>query len=170
MQNQELMKELPGHNVIKHTKEEGEASQIANLRLIWKARGPETGYQFSIYEMVLEPGMGIPLHKHPYAEFFMVLEGEISFSRLDEKGEVEWIVCGAGDSVTAPANAPHTFLNRSPSSGRFISVSTYYHESMFIAGGVPVAADAPAPAEVAPDTFAKFVTASEKAQVFVVEP
>ena len=170
MQNQELLKELSGHNVVKHGKGEGEALQIANLRLIWKARGPETGYQFSIYEMVLEPGAGIPLHKHPYAEFCMVLEGEISFSRLSEKGEVEWMVCGPGESVTAPANAPHTFLNRSPAPGRFMSVSTYYHESMFIAGGVPVAADAPAPTEVVPDTFSKFVTASEQAQVFVVEP
>ena len=137
--------------------------QIANLRLISKARGPETGYQFSIYEMVLEPGVGIPLHKHPYTEFFMVLEGEISFSRLDDKGALEWIVCHAGDIVTAPANAPHTFLNRSSEPGRFISVSTYYRESMFIVGGVPVAANAPAPTEVSPDTFAKFVTASEEA-------
>lgn len=65
MQNENLLNELPGHNVIKRAKGEGEVSQIANLRLIWKARGPEIGYQFSIYEMILEPGVGIPLHRHP---------------------------------------------------------------------------------------------------------
>jgi len=147
---------------------EGEASQIANLRLIWKARGPETGYQFSIYEMVLEPGIGIPLHKHPYTEFFMVLEGEVNFAYMDEKGYVKWVTCHAGDSVTAPANAPHTFHNQSSHEARFLSVSTYYHETMFISGATPVKANDPVPGEVVPEVFAKFVAASERAQVFVV--
>jgi quercetin dioxygenase-like cupin family protein len=106
MMDNAFLRELSDHNVVKLAKGEGSASQIANLRLIWKARGPETGYQFSIYEMVLQPGVGIPLHKHPYAEFFTVLEGEMSFARLGENEAVEWIKCNVGDSVTAPANAP----------------------------------------------------------------
>ena len=44
-----------------------------------------------------------------------------------------------------------------------MSVFTYYHESMFIAGGVPLAANAPASTEVLPDTFAELVTAFEEA-------
>jgi quercetin dioxygenase-like cupin family protein len=105
-QDKEALRELRGHNIIKRAKDEGEVTQIANLQLLWKVRGPETGYQFSIYEMELQPKVGIPLHKHPYAEFFKVLEGEVSFARLDEKGEVEWVICGVGDSVNAPPNAP----------------------------------------------------------------
>jgi quercetin dioxygenase-like cupin family protein len=170
MMDKAFLRELLDHNVVKLAKDEGSASQIANLRLIWKARGPETGYQFSIYEMVLQPGVGIPLHKHPYAEFFMVLEGEMSFARLCEDEAVEWIKCSTGDSVTAPANAPHTFHNTSTQIARFLSVSTYYHETMFISGAVSVDADAPPPAELPPDEFEKFVTASEQAQVFVVTP
>ena len=100
----------------------------------------------------------------------MVLEGEMSFARMSEDETVEWIECSAGDSVIAPANAPHTFHNRGTQIARFLSVSTYYHETMFISGAVSVGADAPPPANLPPDVFQKFVIASEQAQVFVVSP
>ena len=44
-----------------------------------------------------------------------------------------------------------------------MSVFPYCPESMFIASGVPLAANAPASTEVLPDTFAKLVTAFEEA-------
>jgi hypothetical protein len=45
--------------------------EIAGVRLTWKARGEDTGYAMSFYEMDLPAGKGIPLHSHPYAEIFM---------------------------------------------------------------------------------------------------
>jgi quercetin dioxygenase-like cupin family protein len=78
----------------------------------------------------LAPGRGIPLHKHPYAEFFCVLEGKVDFQRWNDAGETEWITCGAGATALAPPNAPHTFFNRSEQTARFIATSTYHHELM----------------------------------------
>ncbi len=168
MSERAVLKELVGHNVIKRGEDEGDVLQIAEMKLIWKARGPGTAYQFSIYEMDLQPNTGIPLHKHPYAEFFKVLAGEVSFAKLNEDGPMEWVTCKAGDSVLAPPNTPHTFHNKSSGSARFMSVSTYYHESMFITATTQADFSGSASADPAA-AFGRFVQAAEQAQVYVVE-
>jgi quercetin dioxygenase-like cupin family protein len=53
---------------------EGKTIQIGNARLTWKAMGADTAYGTSLYEMDLEPGVGIPVHSHPYAEVFYVIK------------------------------------------------------------------------------------------------
>jgi quercetin dioxygenase-like cupin family protein len=50
------------------------------------------------------PGRGPSLHKHDYAEFFIVLEGQAKFRGPD--GEVE---VSAGNVVVVPAGEPHGF-------------------------------------------------------------
>jgi quercetin dioxygenase-like cupin family protein len=62
---------------------EGRTIQIGNARLTWKATGIETGYGTSLYEMDLAPGVGIPVHSHPYAEVFYVVSGHTDFLRFD---------------------------------------------------------------------------------------
>ena len=52
------------------------------------------------------PGTGPNLHKHPYEELFIVLEGEVTFSAED--GEAQ---AGPGDVVVVPADTPHAFTN-----------------------------------------------------------
>ena len=69
------LEEVIHHNVIKNKKTGGPTLDIGPMQLLWRALGANTGYTFSIYEMTVVPGMGIPLHKHPFAEFFYVLEG-----------------------------------------------------------------------------------------------
>ena len=91
--------ELTDHNVQKLGTEEGDITQIGTLRLTWKARGEKTGFQFGVYESELPPGAVIPLHKHPFAEFFYVLDGTISFGRVNREGASEWLTCQAGESV-----------------------------------------------------------------------
>ena len=44
---------------------EGRTIQIGNARLTWKATGEDTGYATALYEMDLNPGVGIPVHSHP---------------------------------------------------------------------------------------------------------
>ena len=105
--------ELTDHNVQKLGTEEGDITQIGTLRLTWKARGEKTGFQFGVYESELPPSAGIPLHQHPFAEFFYILEGTINFGRLNAEGALEWLTCDAGESVLAPANVPHTTQNQS---------------------------------------------------------
>ena len=52
------------------------------------------------------PGTGPSLHKHPYEEVFILLEGEATFVA----GENE-IRARAGDIVIVPPNTPHAFTN-----------------------------------------------------------
>ena len=52
------------------------------------------------------PGSGPKLHSHPYAEIFVVQDGQATFTVGDEKIEA----CG-GQILIAPAGVPHKFVN-----------------------------------------------------------
>jgi mannose-6-phosphate isomerase-like protein (cupin superfamily) len=52
------------------------------------------------------PGTGPRLHRHPYEEVFVVLEGRATYVVGDHDHEV-----GAGDVVVVPAGLPHRFVN-----------------------------------------------------------
>ena len=124
---------------------EGRTVQIGNARLTWKARGEDTGYGTSLYEMELAPGVGIPVHSHPYAEVFYVISGHTDFLRIDEQGQNKWVRCGPGDTLVAPINALHAFHNRTDKPSRFISSSVYYHQVALDRYGVSVNLDDPFP-------------------------
>ena len=53
-----------------------------------------------------EPRMGPRLHRHPYAEVFIVQEGQATFTVGDDSLEVT-----RGQIVVAPAGVPHKFIN-----------------------------------------------------------
>ncbi|HWY99800.1 MAG TPA: cupin domain-containing protein [Edaphobacter sp.] len=124
---------------------EGRTIQIGNARLTWKVTGEDTGYATALYEMDLNPGVGIPLHSHPYAEIFYVISGHTDFLRIDERGKEEWVRCGPCDTLVVPINALHAFHNRTDKPSRFISSSNYYHQVALDKYGVPVDIDAPHP-------------------------
>ena len=52
------------------------------------------------------PGSGPKLHRHPYAEIFVVQEGRATFT----VGDAEIEACG-GQILIAPAGVPHKFIN-----------------------------------------------------------
>jgi quercetin dioxygenase-like cupin family protein len=52
------------------------------------------------------PGSGPKLHKHPYAEIFVLLEGQATFTA----GE-DMIAAVGGQIVVVPAGVPHKFVN-----------------------------------------------------------
>jgi quercetin dioxygenase-like cupin family protein len=124
---------------------EGRTIQIGNARLTWKASGEDTGYGTSLYEMDLAPGIGIPVHSHPYAEVFYVISGHTDFLRFDEHGKEEWVRCGPGDTLVAAVNALHAFHNRTDKPSRFISSSVYYHEVALDKYGLSVDVNDPLP-------------------------
>jgi quercetin dioxygenase-like cupin family protein len=63
------------------------------------------GANVSFFLVDAAPGRGPSLHKHDYAEVFIVLEGGATFRRGD--GEVE---VSAGHVVVVPAGEPHAFI------------------------------------------------------------
>ncbi len=68
--------------------------------------GDELGASVSFIVVDAEPGRGPALHRHPYEEVFVVLDGEATFTLGDE----ERVVRG-GETVVAPAGVPHRFVN-----------------------------------------------------------
>ena len=52
------------------------------------------------------PGSGPRLHRHPYAEIFVVQEGEATFTIGDDTMEAS-----GGQILIAPAGVPHKFVN-----------------------------------------------------------
>src|SRR5687767_658687 len=79
-------------------------------------RGSDTsneieGYQLGEVDISLiffdgAPGSGPKLHRHPYAEIFVVLEGDAIFT----VGEAT-VEATAGQILIAPAGVPHKFIN-----------------------------------------------------------
>ena len=62
------------------------------------------GADVSFFIVDAAPGRGPSLHKHDYAEVFIVLEGSATFRAGDAEQEVS-----AGHVVVVPAGEPHGF-------------------------------------------------------------
>jgi quercetin dioxygenase-like cupin family protein len=119
-----------GDGLRKVKRDDGERFDVAGAQFIWKVRGEDTGYAFSIYEQELRPGEGVPLHCHAYAEVFYLLSGSVDFLRVSETEE-EWIACTADETIIIPINALHAFYNRTDKPARLLSISTQLHQAFF---------------------------------------
>ena len=109
---------------------EGERFDVAGAHLTWKVKGENSGYAFSVCEQSLAPGEGVPLHSHPYAEVFYILEGHIDFFRV-VGGEGDWVHCEVGATMILPPNALHAFYNKTSGSCRVLGISTQLHQAFF---------------------------------------
>jgi quercetin dioxygenase-like cupin family protein len=75
--------------------------------------GEETGGRYCLVDMLVPPGGGPPPHRHDFEEMFTILDGEIE---LNFRGETH--SASAGSTVNIPANAPHSFRNKSDKPAR----------------------------------------------------
>ena len=96
--------------------------------------GAETSGRYCLIDMLVPPGGGPPPHRHDFEEMFTILEGEIE---LNFRGEV--LQAGTGWTVNIPANAPHSFKNKSDKPARLLCMCTPSgQEEFFLAIGDPV--------------------------------
>jgi mannose-6-phosphate isomerase-like protein (cupin superfamily) len=106
--------------------------------------GKQTAGRFCLIDMLVPPGGGPPPHRHDFEEMFTILEGEIEATF---RGGIS--VVRTGESIAIPANAPHSFRNRSELPARLLCFcSPAGLEDFFMAVGIPVesrAAPAPKP-------------------------
>jgi mannose-6-phosphate isomerase-like protein (cupin superfamily) len=72
----------------------------------FEAAGEDIGARVSVIAVHAAPGAGPRLHRHPYEEVFVVLEGEATFTLGTERRIVR-----GGEVVVAPAGVPHAFTN-----------------------------------------------------------
>lgn len=104
-----------------------ESFALGHHRIIITAA--ETGRSFGIWEEIVQPGWGPPLHVH-YGEdeMFYVLEGQIRIWCGEETFEA-----APGATVVLPRGFPHRFENVGESAGRIlIAVTPGGFESFFI--------------------------------------
>ena len=69
-------------------------------------RGGEHGASISLIIDHSGPGEGPRLHRHPYDETWVVIEGTVAFQSGDEH-----LKAGPGDIVLVPPETPHKFTN-----------------------------------------------------------
>jgi mannose-6-phosphate isomerase-like protein (cupin superfamily) len=67
-------------------------------------------------------GAGPSLHRHPYSETFLVLEGDALFQVGDKETRVS-----AGCVVVVPPNVPHRFVNIGPGRLRQVDIHAAPH-------------------------------------------
>jgi quercetin dioxygenase-like cupin family protein len=102
----------------------------------WKTTEAETNHHYSVMEMTVPPGAGVPLHRHAVQETFTVLDGSAEYGRLGENGE-EWLPIAIGDVVNVPNWAYHGFRNASSSPARIQLTCAAGLEAFFRECGIP---------------------------------
>ena len=129
----------------------GQSFSIAGAQWTWKVRSQDTDGVFCFFEQTLQPGQGVPLHVHSYAEAFYVLDGELLFESNDNQDTIQ---CRRGDTVLARPGVMHTFRNTGSAEARILSISTAKHQAFFDA---VAAADRELPFAAMPpaDAFAR---------------
>jgi quercetin dioxygenase-like cupin family protein len=95
----------------------GSKLNIPNLGLELTVRLPQeaSGGALTVIETVNAPGFGPPLHRHHETEVFRVLEGKYLY-----EVESRRFYAAAGDLVSVPGGAAHTFTNISDGPSRQI--------------------------------------------------
>jgi quercetin dioxygenase-like cupin family protein len=96
--------------------------------------GEQTAGRYCLTDMLVPSGGGPPPHRHDFEEMFTILDGEIEFTF---RGKVR--LAGAGSTVNIPANAPHSFKNKSDRAAHLLCMCTPSgQEEFFMAVGDPV--------------------------------
>ncbi len=96
--------------------------------------GTDTNGRYCLIDMHIPPGGGPPPHRHDFEDSFTLLEGEIEATCRGEKTTVH-----TGQTVSIPANAPHSFTNAAESAARLLCIcAPAGQEEFFAQVGVPV--------------------------------
>jgi mannose-6-phosphate isomerase-like protein (cupin superfamily) len=88
-----------------------------NLEQTQTIEGVEHGATISLILDRSNPGQGPRLHRHPYDETWLVIEGTVTFQTGNR-------TCAAdpGDVVIVPANTPHKFTNGGPGPSTLVCI------------------------------------------------
>ncbi len=90
--------------------------------------GEDTNGRYCLIDMHIPPGGGPPPHRHDFEESFTVTEGEIEATFRGERTIVH-----TGQTVSIPANAPHSFTNASESAARLLCICAPAGQEEFFA-------------------------------------
>ena len=88
--------------------------------------GEDTDGRYCLIDMHIPPGGGPPPHRHDFEESFTVQEGEIEATFRGKKSIVK-----AGETLSIPANAPHSFTNASSQPARLLCICAPAGQEVF---------------------------------------
>jgi quercetin dioxygenase-like cupin family protein len=80
-------------------------------------KGADHGTSISLILDRSDPGQGPRLHRHPYDETWVVIEGRITFQLGEQRHQA-----GPGDIVIAPPGVPHNFTNVGPGRSSLVCI------------------------------------------------
>jgi mannose-6-phosphate isomerase-like protein (cupin superfamily) len=80
-------------------------------------KGVDHGATVSLILDRSAPGEGPRLHRHPYDETWVVIEGRLTFVSGDEQ-----LQAVAGDIIIVPPDTPHKFTNDGPGSSSLVCI------------------------------------------------
>jgi mannose-6-phosphate isomerase-like protein (cupin superfamily) len=80
-------------------------------------KGADHGASVSLILDHSEPGHGPRLHKHPYDETWVVIEGNLTFQAGEDQ-----LDAGPGDIVIVSPETPHKFTNNGPARARLVCI------------------------------------------------
>jgi quercetin dioxygenase-like cupin family protein len=145
----------------------GEAYNVIGELLTFKVTGAETNGTFTVVELLAQPGGGPPLHTHPSAESFTILEGEFEFTGLDD-GRPYSFRARPGDTVFIPGGAPHTYqaVGETPAKTMLVLTPGVEMERFFAEAGVRVTPGQSVPSGP-PDIPALLATGQKHGLVFL---
>lgn len=90
----------------------------ASGEVAYEFEGYRHGVGVSVIVVDAAPGEGPKLHRHPYEEVFVVLDGPVTLTAGDRTVEAT-----TGQVAVVPAGLPHKFVN--PSGGRLRQVDIH---------------------------------------------
>jgi mannose-6-phosphate isomerase-like protein (cupin superfamily) len=79
--------------------------------------GEDHGATISLILDRSEPGDGPRLHRHPYDETWVVIDGDLTFQAGDQQ-----LHAGRGDIVIVPPETPHKFTNIGPGRANLVCI------------------------------------------------
>lgn len=125
----------------------GDTYNVIGELLTFKVTTTETNGAFAVVELLAQPGGGPPLHTHPSAESFTILEGAFEFT-AQQDGQLTTVLAEPGDTVFIPGGMPHAYKAVSDIPGKTMLVLTPGDEMerFFAEAGVLVAPGASGPA------------------------
>jgi mannose-6-phosphate isomerase-like protein (cupin superfamily) len=83
-------------------------------------KGAEHGATISLILDHSQPGHGPRLHKHPYDETWVVIDGHLTFQADDQQ-----LQAGPGDIVIVGPDTPHKFTNTGPGQANLVCIHAH---------------------------------------------
>lgn len=120
--------------------------------------GGDTNGRYCLIDMFIPPGGGPAPHRHEFEESFTLLQGEIEATFRGKKSVVR-----AGETLSIPANAPHSFTNVSKEPARLLCIcAPTGQEEFFAEVGVKVATRTTSPPKPSKEKQAQFAKKTQE--------